>query len=332
MKHIAIVIYEDVLPTAVANTTALLTSANEAAARKGRPLPFQIELIGVRHKNFQSGVSLQLCCSRTISDNFDTDVVIIPPMNTTATDTLLSQNSQLINWINEQYANHAQVISLCTGAYILAECGLLNGMPATSHWGALEDLQKRYPLINFQSDKVITHSKRILTGGGGFSSLNTLLYFIEEHCGKEIAVELSKFYALDYGRTSQQLFSVFSGQRSHDDEDIHKAQSYIEEHFKVDISVEEVAKHVNMSKRNFIRRFKNATSSNPINFIQRIKIEAAKRALEEGETNIAAVTYDVGYNDLRTFRTVFKRFTGLTPVEYRNNYNVKREKYLEHTA
>ncbi|ASZ13300.1 helix-turn-helix domain-containing protein [Chitinophaga pendula] len=331
MKHISIIIYEDVLPTAVANTTALLTSANEAAAGKGRPLPFDIELVSAGDKQVQSGMLVQLCCSKTISDHFDTDVVIIPPMNTTSVtvDALLSRNNQLISWIQEQYASHAQVISLCTGAYILAACGLLDGMPATSHWGALEDLQKRYPLINFQADKVITHSKGILTGGGGFSSLNTLLYFIEGHCGKEIAVELSKFYALDYSRTSQQIFSVFSGQRSHDDEEIHEAQSYIEAHFKVDLSVEEVARHVNMSKRNFIRRFKNATSSNPITFIQRIKVEAAKRALEEGETNIAAVTYDVGYNDLRTFRTVFKRITGLTPVEYRNSYNIKRDKYTD---
>ncbi|RYY16082.1 MAG: AraC family transcriptional regulator, partial [Chitinophagaceae bacterium] len=108
----------------------------------------------------------------------------------------------------------------------------------------------------------------------------------------------------------------------HNDNDIHKAQSYIEKRFKTDISVEQVAGQVNMSKRNFIRRFKNATTLNPIEFIQKIKVEAAKKALESGETNIAAVTYDVGYNDLKTFRMVFKKITGLTPVEYRNKYNV----------
>ncbi|MEI3800491.1 MULTISPECIES: GlxA family transcriptional regulator [unclassified Chitinophaga] len=325
MKHISIIIYDDVLPTAVANTTALLTSANEAAAKKGDPIPFQIELIGTRLKSAALNMPLQFYCSKTISDEFDTDIVIIPPMGTDLTDinSLLSKNKKLLGWIKEKYNSKAEIISLCTGAYFLAECGLLDGMPATSHWGAIEDLQQRYPLIKFKADHVVTHSKAIITGGGGFSSLNALLYFIEKSCGKEISVELSKFYALDYGRTSQSIFTVFSGRRQHNDDEIHQAQSYIEKKFESDISVEQIARQVNMSKRNFIRRFKSATSLSPIEFIQRIKVEAAKKAFEAGETNIAAITYRVGYNDLKTFRTVFKRITGSTPVEYRNQYKTQ---------
>lgn len=325
MKHISIIVYEDVLPTAVANTTALLTSANEAAVKKGNPIPFQIELIGTRLKNVQLTMPVQFYCSKTISDDFDTDIVIIPPMSTDPADinALLSKNKELVSWIKERYDQKAELISLCTGAYFLAECGLLNGMPATSHWGAIEDLQQRYPLIDFKADHVVTHSKAIITGGGGFSSLNALLYFIEKNCGKEISVELSKFYALDYGRTSQSIFTVFTGRRQHNDDEIHQAQSYIEKKFETDISVEQIAREVNMSKRNFIRRFKSATSLNPIEFIQRIKVEAAKKAFESGETNIAAITYSVGYNDLKTFRTVFKKITGSTPVEYRNKYKAQ---------
>jgi transcriptional regulator GlxA family with amidase domain len=326
MKHISIIVYEDVLATAVSTATALLVSANEAVARRGGPVPFEIELVGVRVKSVQSNLPMKFYCSKTISDEFDTDIVIIPPMSTDTDEHInasLSGNRELVEWIKERYKRKAQIISLCTGAYFLAECGLLNGMPATSHWGAIEDLQKRYPLIDFRSSHVVTHSKAIITGGGGFSSLNALLYFIEKSCGKEISVELSKYYALDYGRTSQSIFTIFSGQRRHNDDEIHEAQSYIEKTFKTDISVEDIARQVNMSKRNFIRRFKNATSLNPIEFIQRIKVEAAKKALEAGETNIAAVTYSVGYNDLRTFRMVFKRITGLTPVEYRNRYNTE---------
>lgn len=325
MKHISIIVYEDVLPTAVANTTALLMSANVAAVKKGGPIPFQIELIGTRLKNVQLSMPVQFYCSKTISDDFDTDIIIIPPMSTDPADinALLSQNKELISWIKGKYDQKAELISLCTGAYFLAECGLLNGMPATSHWGAIEDLQQKYPLIDFKADHVVTHSKAIITGGGGFSSLNALLYFIENNCGKEVSVELSKIYALDYGRTSQSIFTVFTGRRQHNDDEIHQAQSYIEKKFETDISVEQIAREVNMSKRNFIRRFKSATSLNPIEFIQRIKVEAAKKAFEAGETNIAAITYRVGYNDLKTFRTVFKRITGSTPVEYRNRYKAQ---------
>ncbi|HAO28058.1 MAG TPA: AraC family transcriptional regulator, partial [Chryseobacterium indologenes] len=284
MKHISLVVYEGVLSTAISNTLALLTSANEVAVRKGMPVPFQIDLIGIEEKKVQSALPILFECSKIISDHFDTEVVIIPPMNTDqeAIDSLLVQNRKLVDWIKEKYDQKAEIISLCTGAYFLAESGILNGMPATSHWGAMEDLQKRYPLIDFKPDHVVTHSKAIITGGGGFSSLNALLYFIEKNSSKEISVELSKYYALDYGRISQSVFSIFSGQRLHDDPEIHKAQRYIEEKFKSDISVEQIAGEVNMSKRNFIRRFKNATALNPIEYIQRIKIEAAKKALETG--------------------------------------------------
>lgn len=323
MKHISIIVYEDVLLTALSSSLSLLASANEAVARRGKPAPFQIELVGVHLKNIQLNMPVQFYCSKTIADNFYTDVIVIPPMTTSPQDmsAFLSNNSALVNWVKKKYNEKAQVISLCTGTYFVAECGLLDGMPATSHWDAMEDLQKRYPLIHFKPGHVVTNSKAITTGGGGFSALNALLYFIEKNCGKEIAVELSKYYALDYGRTSQTIFTVFSGQRLHNDDEIHKAQTYIEKKFKTDISVEQVARQVNMSKRNFIRRFKNATSLNPIEFIQKIKVEAAKKALERGETNIAALTYSVGYNDLKTFRSVFKKITGLTPIEYRNRYN-----------
>jgi transcriptional regulator GlxA family with amidase domain len=323
MKHVSVIVYEDVVLTALSSCASLLISANEAVIRRGKPAPFQVELVGVFLKNVQLNMAVQFYCSKTIADTFDTDVIVIPPMTTIPQDmnALFSKNSSLIDWVKKKYTQKAQVISLCTGAYFVAEGGLLDGMPATSHWGAMEDLQKRYPSINFKPDQVVTNSRAIITGGGGFSSLNALLYFIEKNCGKEISIELSKFYGLDYGRTSQSIFAVFSGQRLHNDDEIHKAQTYIEKKFKTDISVEQIARQVNMSRRNFIRRFKNATSLNPIEFIQKIKVEAAKKALEAGETNIASLTYSVGYNDLKTFRAVFKKVTGLTPMEYKNKYN-----------
>lgn len=333
MKHISVVIYNNVLFTAVSNTVALLMSANEAALKRAMPMPFEIELIGAGTKVVQSVLPIQFNCTRTLTEVPGTDVIIIPPMNigTELVVSFLDDNVELVEWIKDKYVDKSEVISLCTGAYFLAESGLLDGLPATSHWGVMEDLVNRYPKIVFKPDHVVTHSKAIITGGGGFSSLNAMLYFIEKNCSKEIAIELSKFYALDYGRTSQNIFSVFSGQRLHDDQDIHKAQSYIEEQIKGEISVEQIADHVNMSKRNFIRRFKNATRLNPVEYIQRTKIEVAKKALELGNANIADVTYSIGYNDLKTFRSLFKKITGLTPLDYRNKYKSQFESSILHS-
>lgn len=316
------IIYEGVLSTAVANTTSLLMSANEAALKRGMPAPFRIDLIGVNDTAIQTHLPIQFRCSKTIADQSETDVIIIPPMdmNTEGISAFLVRNAPLLEWIRKRFSENTQLISLCTGVYLLAECGILDNLPTTSHWGVMEDLQKRYPRIDFKPDHVVTDSCNVITGGGGFSSLNAVLYFIEKHAGKEVSVELSKLYALDYGRTSQRVFSIFSGQRHHDDHEIHKAQSYIEKAFKEDITVEQVANEIHMSRRNFIRRFKNATRLNPIEYIQRVKVEAAKKAFETGDANVADVTYSIGYNDLKTFRTVFKKVTGLTPADYRNKY------------
>ena len=324
-RHISVIVYEDVLLTALSSTVALLTSARDAVMRSGKTAPFDIDLVGVHLHDVQLNLPVQFHCGKTLADDFATDVIVIPPMNTEGADMdqLLLKYGRLTRWLAEKYHRKAQLISLCTGAYFVAECGLLNGMPATSHWGAMDDMRKRYPLVNFRPERVVTQSEAIITGGGGFSALSAILYFIEKTCGKETAINLSKYYALDYGRTSQSIFTVFSGHRGHNDQDIHRAQTYIESAFKADISVDQIAGEVNMSKRNFIRRFKSATTLNPIEYIQRIKIEAAKKSLEAGESNIAYVTYDVGYNDLKTFRTIFKRITGLTPIEYRNRYNTE---------
>lgn len=324
-RHISVIVYKDVLLTALSSTAALLTGARDAVVRSGKTAPFEIDLVGVHLRDVQLNLPVQFHCGKTLADDFETDVIVVPPMNTEGADMdqLLLKYDKLIRWLAEKYHRKAQIISLCTGAYFVAECGLLNGMPATSHWGAMDDMRKRYPLVNFRPERVVTQSEAIITGGGGFSALNAILYFIEKTCGKETAINLSKYYALDYGRTSQSIFTIFSGHRGHNDQDIHRAQTYIESEFKADISVDQIAGEVNMSKRNFIRRFKSATTLNPIEYIQRIKIEAAKKSLEAGESNIAYVTYDVGYNDLKTFRTIFKRITGLTPIEYRNRYNTE---------
>lgn len=324
-RHISVIVYEDVLLTALSSTVALLTGARDAVVRSGGTAPFDIDLVSVHVHDVQLDLPVQFHCGKTLADDFETDVIVIPPMNAEGAnmDQLLLKYAKLTHWLAEKYHRKAQIISLCTGAYFVAECGLLNGMPATSHWGAMDDMRKRYPLVNFRPERVVTQSETIITGGGGFSALSAILYFIEKTCGKETAITLSKYYALDYGRTSQSIFTIFSGHRGHNDQDIHRAQTYIESEFRADISVDLIAGEVNMSKRNFIRRFKSATALNPIEYIQRVKIEAAKKSLEAGESNIAYVTYDVGYNDLKTFRTIFKRITGLTPIEYRNRYNTE---------
>jgi transcriptional regulator GlxA family with amidase domain len=205
-------------------------------------------------------------------------------------------------------------------AYFLAEAGLLDGRYCTSHWQAAGDMSSRYPDIQMMSDVIITDQDGVYTSGGAFSSIHVILYLIEKFCGRELAIEISKIYSIDMNRASQAHFAVFRGQREHGDREIREAQLWIEENFDRRISVEDVASQTHMSKRNFIRRFKRATHNTPLEYLQRVKVEAAKKLLEQEDQQINSLMYKVGYQDEKTFRRVFKRYTGLTPQDYRKRY------------
>lgn len=320
MKVIYILIYEDTVVSSVSGVVDLLKGANNLAkAKKKGKDAFRIELVGERSKKVRLSAEAQFVCSRTIADALEADIIIVPPFNITP-ETAMSKNKRIIHWLRTVNVKKTEVASLCYGSYFLAEAGLLAGREATSHWMAIDDMKKRYSGITLLPDSVITDYKGVYTSGGAFSSLNLILYLIEKFCGRDIAVAVSKEFSIDMDRTTQTYFAMFRGQRDHNDMQIQKAQTFIEKNYNKEISIGEVAVHVNMSKRNFIRRFKDATQTNPLEYLQRVKIESAKKIIEKGERDILAVMDGVGYNDLKTFRSLFRRFTGLTPQEYAKKY------------
>jgi len=221
------------------------------------------------------------------------------------------------------YSCGAEIASMCVGSFFLAEAGLLDGKTATSHWAATGEMQRRFPLVKVQSDRIITDQDGIYTSGGAFSALKLILYIIEKFCGRETALVVSKRYSIDIDYASQAHFAVFSGQRQHEDEEILKSQSYIEEHYASDLSIEQVSALCHTGKRNFIRRFKAATHNTPIEYLQRVRVEAAKKVLENEDCSLDDVMNRAGYEDIKTFRMVFKRLTGLSPRDYRKRYSRK---------
>ncbi len=323
MKHVSIVVLEDVVLSNIASAYSLFVTANEISKQTGDNKPFEIDLIGVQLRNVQLNLPVQFYCTKTIHDDFNTDLIVLPGISDLANPiaNVIRKNRVLIDWLKIKWSEGKEIMSLCTGAYLLAEAGILDGREAATHWQAADELQMKYPRVNFRSDKVTIDYKGIITGGGANSSLNTVLYAIEKVCGKSVAIHISKIYGIDYGRNHQNVFAIFSGNHNHNDHNIHDAQTFIEEKFDRDISVEKVADAVSMSKRNFIRRFKLATGLNPIEYIQRTKVEAAKKLLEQGHPSISTLHETVGYNDTKAFRSVFKKLTGYSPLEYRAIYN-----------
>lgn len=317
--QVSLVIFEDAVLSAVSGAIDLISGANRYLQERGKEPAFELQLVSENAKSIHLNVPAQFFCFKTIDEIAETDLIIIPAFSINP-DAALQKNKAIVDWIKAMKQSGTEIASLCFGSYFLAEAGLLDGKTATSHWAAISDMQQRYPNVTMLSDRVITDRDGVYTSGGAFSSLTLIVYLVEKFCGREAAIWVSKMYAVDMDRLSQAHFSVFKGQHNHFDSDILKAQQFIEQNFDSDITIDQIAEQAHMSKRNFIRRFKAATQNTPLEYLQRVRVESAKKSLEMNEQNIAAMVYDVGYNDLKTFRMVFKRITGLTPQEYRKKY------------
>jgi transcriptional regulator GlxA family with amidase domain len=234
---------------------------------------------------------------------------------------VIKANGELIDWISCQYRNGASLASICTGAYLLAAAGLLDGRSCSTHWSAADQLKQLYPKINLQTDQLITDEQGIYTNGGAYSFLNLILYLVEKYYNRETAIFCAKVFQIEMDRQCQSSFIIFNGQRSHSDDLIKKAQQYIESKLDEKISIEHLAASFAIGRRNFDRRFIKATGNTPIEYVQRVKVEAAKKAFETSRKTINEVMYEVGYTDVKAFREVFRRITGMSPLEYRNRYN-----------
>src|SRR5690606_37954482 len=215
----------------------------------------------------------------------------------------------------------AEVASLCVGAFLLASTGLLDGKKCSTHWAFYKEFREMFPQVEVVDGGVITEEQGIYSSGGAHSFWNLLLYILEKYTDRDTAILASKYFAIDIDRNSQAAFMMFSGQKDHNDREVREIQEYIEENYSERITVDDLAQRAAISRRSFERRFKQATNNTLVEYLQRVKIEAAKRSFESSRKNITEVMYDVGYSDSKAFRNVFKKITGLTPIEYRNKYN-----------
>jgi transcriptional regulator GlxA family with amidase domain len=209
---------------------------------------------------------------------------------------------------------------VCTGAFALAETGLLDGRQAATHWAFQDLFRTRYPRVDLRPQEILVDAGRLLTTGGATSFLNFALYLIERLYGSEAARASARMFLIDERKAPQGAYAIFSGQKQHGDPEVLKAQQLIEHTVTDAPTLEAIAARVSMTRRTFIRRFKAATGSTPLEYLQRVRIEAAKRQLEATRENVVQVAARVGYEDLSAFRRLFRRHTGLTPTDYRRRY------------
>jgi len=321
MKHLTILVPngENNL-SSIVGAYKIFSRANAYWKNTGKKEMFKIELAGISKKvDFYEGL-FTVKPHTHISEIKKTNLIIIPSLNHNYEQSV-AQNKAVIRWIEKQYKGGAEVASICTGAFLLASAGLLNGKSCSTHWAAVNQFNQRFPEVNLKADQLITDENGIYTNGGAYSFLNLIIYLIEKYYDRSTAIYCAKVFQIEIDRQSQSTFSIFTGQKQHDDDMVKKAQSYIENNSNEKISFEQLSAQFAVGRRNFDRRFIKATGNTPLEYAQRVKIESAKRAFESSRKTINEVMYDVGYSDVKTFREVFRKITGLSPLEYRSKYN-----------
>lgn len=322
MKHLTILV-----PAGQGNNLSsivgpfkIFSRANAIAkAQKGREI-FKIELAGLSEEvDFYEGL-FAVRPQKNITDIKKTDLIIIPSLNHHY-EAAVGQNKLLADWIWTRYHDGAQVAAICTGAFLLAATGLLNGKPCSTHWSAAADFKNRFPKVQLQIDQVITDQDGLYTSGGAYSFLNLIIYLVEKYFDRQIAILCAKIFQVEIDRDNQSVFSIFTGQKAHEDEVVRNVQLYIEENYADKVSFSSVSKKFAVGRRNFDRRFIKATGNTPVEYLQRVRVESAKKLLESTQKQISEVMYEAGYSDVKAFREVFRKVTGLTPLDYKNKYN-----------
>ncbi len=321
MKHISILALQDATMSCIDSSYQVLNRVNDFLRYQGKEPFWTVEVAGLNKNTKLNNELYTIKVHKTIDEIKKTDVIIIPLTCGDFSKTA-SLNAKYSPWITAQFETGAEIVSLCVGSFFLASTGLLNKKKCAIHWAARNDFSAMYPDIEVIDDTIITDEGGIYTCGGGYSYLNLLLYIIEKQLGKDMSILASKMFEIDIERKSQNPFLIFMGQKRHEDQNVLRAQEYIESNPTKMFSVEEICARFDVGRRTFERRFKKCTGNSVVEYIQRVKVEFAKKQLESSEKTVNEIIYEVGYNDTDAFRKVFKRHTDFSLVNYRKRFRV----------
>ena len=323
MKKISFLIFEQSFGAAIYPPLTLFQLANQFMIETTGKPAFEIELVGYEQRKIRLDAYTTIECDRTIDDDLSHDFIIIPGI-----DQLYAQNLdwgkyyKLSTWLVGQHRKGVEIGSLCLGTALLAQAGILDDNTCTTHWIGTTTINQQFPKVNLTPSETVVVHNGVYTSGGAFSSNQLILYLIEKWCGKHIAIYISKMVAIEYPIKSQNQFYIFQARKNHNDEPVAAAQGHMETNYHENINMKELSKQMNMSPRNFIRRFKKATGSTPIEYLQKVRVDVAKRLFEEGNSSVTNVMYSIGYQDIKSFGVLFKRMAGMTPSSYAKRFRV----------
>jgi transcriptional regulator GlxA family with amidase domain len=322
-RHVSLVS----LPDAVVSTLAGIYDVLNGAAMMGlaSSAPFAVEIVGEAAGPMQLASGVPFEVQRSIDGIESTDIVIVPSILLQSGAWRKGRYPKLVPWLQLMHERGAMLCSACSGIFLLAETGLFDGNDATVHFGYARAFTAAFPAVPVHPERVLVVSGRheeLVSSGASNTWHDMALYLIARYAGATVAQELARSFALQWHQDGLAPYIVFEGKTDHGDAEIEGSQQWLARHFSVANPVEEVIKRSKLAERTFKRRFTHATGLAPIAYVQRLRIEDAKRRLERTDSAVDEVSWRVGYEDAAFFRRLFKRITGMTPGAYRKRFRI----------
>lgn len=321
MVKITFLAVEECLSSSISNLMDAFLIANlcNKAMSENHSSLFETEVVALDGKPVVSSNYLLLNPQGPLDAAIDSDYLIIPAF-LPVPDAGKMQDARILDYICRRHAAGTTIAAVCTGSFLLAETGLLNGRAATTNWQFEKKFRYRYPEANLQVDKILTEEDNLICTGAATAMMNLAMKIIRREGSDRLTLACAKALLVDPNRDSQAPYVVHQLAKQHIDKEISKAEQYMSDHFNTNISIDQVAEYVCISPRHFKRRFKSATGESPLNYLQKLRMQRAKERLETTRDTIDEITRLIGYEDGSTFRRLFKRYTSLTPREYRDKF------------
>ena len=318
------------LPDAVIATLAGIYDVMNAPALMGLRsahtcAPFKVEIVGESTGPLLLASGVPIHVQRQIESIDATDIVIVPSVLVRGSGWQKGRYPELVDWLRRMHAGGALLCSACSGVFLLAETGLFDGRDATVHFSYAGYFASAHPDVAIHPERVLVVSglrEELISSGASTTWHDMVLYLIARYAGATDAQEVARLFALQWHQDGLTPYMTFEGRTDHGDAEIRGAQDWLATHFAIAGPVEEMVKRSKLSERTFKRRFTAATGIAPIAYVQRLRIEDAKRRLERTDASVDEISWRVGYEDAAFFRRLFKRTTGLAPGAYRTRFSI----------
>ncbi|XXF79671.1 GlxA family transcriptional regulator [Myxococcaceae bacterium GXIMD 01537] len=319
--RIAVLALEDCVASSVTGPLDVFAMANMLSREQGRPEPFVAELVSSHPGPVRSFHGLEVASARVPSPSERFDVVFVPAVVGYLKGGPVDRANAA--WLLEQHARGAKLAAVCAGVFLLAETGLLDGREATTHWGLAQSFATRHPSVALKPELLLVDNGDVVTAGGITAYLDLSLHLVAKQATPELASLCAKMLLVEPGRRFQAPYAVHSAPRSHGDTAVLRAQEWLEAHLSGPVTLAGAAEAASLGERTLLRRFRKATGDTPLDYVQRLRVEAAKRLLETTPRTVEEISQEVGYADTTAFRRRFKARTGLTPDGYRRRFALR---------